>query len=100
MIGHRLSGTVIFSGTNIVISSRLGLEPLGVYNNYFYIVNSLIAIISVVYTALTAGIGNNIVTGDVNKNYADFKTLTFVNVWMVGWMSVTLLCLFQHFMRI
>lgn len=100
MIGHRLSGTVIFSGTNIVISSRLGLETLGVYNNYFYIVNSLIAIISVLYTALTAGIGNNIVTADVKKNYDDFNTLTFLNVWLVGWMSVTLLCLFQHFMRI
>lgn len=23
-----------------------------------------------------------------------------MNVWLVGWMSITLLCLFQHFMRI
>lgn len=100
MIGHRLSGTVVFSVSNIVISSKLGLEPLAVYNNYYYIVNSLLAVISVVYVALTAGIGNNIVTADVQKNYDDFKTLTFFNVWMVGWMSITLLCLFQHFMRL
>lgn len=100
LMGHRLSITVVVAVVNIIISAKLGLDDLAVYNNYYYIVNALIAIISVVHSALTAGIGNNIVVHDVDKNYGDFNTLTFLNVWLVGWMAITLMCLYQPFMSI
>lgn len=100
LMGHRLSITVVVSVVNIVISAKLGLDDLAVYNNYYYIVNALIAIVAVVHSALTAGIGNNIVVHDKAKNYGDLNTLTFLNVWMVGWMAITSMCLYQPFMRI
>lgn len=100
LIGHRLSYIVVFSLNNIIISMTSGLETLAVYNNYYYILNALIGIISVFHSSATASIGNSIVVDSVEKNYNDFNKLTFINVWIVGWMSICLLCLYQHFMRI
>ena len=35
-----------------------------------------------------------------DKNYKDFKKLTFLNYWMVLWCAVCLLCLYQPFMKL
>ena len=100
LAGHKLSGVIISSVSNIIISAFLGgLTILGIYDNYYFIVTALIQIISMVYSSLTPTIGNCIVSDSVEKNYNDFKTLTFCNVWLIGWMSICLLCLFQPFIE-
>lgn len=98
LIGHRLSFVAVVSINNIIISMTTGLKTLAVYNNYYYILNALIGIIGVFHASATASIGNSIVVDSVEKNYNDFNKLTFINVWIVGWMSICLLCLYQHFM--
>lgn len=98
LLGHRLSSVVVSSTDNIFISAFLGLTSVALYNNYYYIVNAVIGFILIFYTSLTASIGNKIVTEDKDINYRDFNRLTFINVWIVGWMSICLLCLYQHFM--
>lgn len=100
LVGHRLSNTVVSAVMNIIISAYLGLTLLSRYGNYYLIISALISIISVFYSSLMAGIGNSIVVDSVDKNYGDFKNITFVNVWIVGWMSISVLCLFQPFMTI
>ncbi len=100
LMGHRLSGAVVTSVMNIIISANLGLILLTRYGNYYTIINAMLGIILIVYSSITAGIGNSIVVDSVEKNYTDFKNLTFINVWMVGWIFVCLICLFQPFMTI
>lgn len=98
LIGHKLSGIVVQPISNIVISAILGLTLLTIYSNYYYIISALLVIVNVVYAALTPTIGNSLVTEGIEKNYRDFKALTFANVWFIGWMSICLVCLFQPFM--
>ena len=100
LLGHKIGSTVITAADSIVISSILGLEILAIYGNYYQIINALIGVVSVIYTAITASIGNSIVVSDDNKIYYNFKTLTFMNSWLVGWFSVCLYCLYQPFMKI
>jgi len=100
LIGHRIGTTVITSADSIVISAFLGLQVLAIYGNYYYILSSLIAIVTIFYTATTASIGNSLITADEKKNYRDFSTFTFLNIWLVGWFSICLLCLYQPFMKI
>ena len=55
-------GSIIYdSADTIVISTFLGLIVLAVYQNYFYILNSISGLITVVFSACTAGIGNSII---------------------------------------
>ena len=100
LVGHKICSVVVTSTDSIIISSFLGLNILAIYNNYFYIVSALLGIIGVFYGAITASVGNSVATETVNKNYNDFKKLTFVNIWIVGWVSICLICLYQHFMMI
>ena len=100
LIGTKLSSTVLHSSDNLVLSAFVGLTMVAMYGNYYYILNAVAGFVTIVYTSLTAGIGNSIVTEDPEKNYDDFNRLTFMNNWLISWCTVCLLCLMQPFMKI
>lgn len=71
-----------------------------IYGNYFYIMNAVGGFLGIVYASVLPGIGNSLVTETTEKNYQDFKKMTFINLWLVGWCAVCLLCLYQPFMKV
>lgn len=90
---------VIFSSVDtIVISSFLGLTPLAIYNNYYYVQTAIVGFLTVLTTSITAGVGNKMITNSKEDNYEDFKNFTFANGWLCSWCAVCLFCLYQHFM--
>ena len=94
-------GSMIYDcADTIVISAFLGLTVLAVYQNYFYIISSITGLITVVFAACTAGIGNSIVVEIKEKNYQDLKKFTFIITWIAGFCSVCLLCIYQPFMEL
>lgn len=94
-------GSIIYnSADTIVISAFLGLTALAVYQNYYFILNSINGIIAVIFTACTAGIGNSIVVESKEKNYRDLNTFTLIITWIAGFCSVSLLCIYQPFMEL
>lgn len=96
----KIGAIVVNSADTIVISSFLGLTILAVYQNYYYILNSLVTFVGVIFTACTAGIGNSLVVESKEKNFQDFNKFTFIIAWMAGFCTVCLLCLYQPFMDI
>lgn len=107
-INHRIRdlftsklGTVIVNSVDtIVISSFLGLTVLAVYQNYYYILNAIISFVAIIFSACTAGIGNSIIVETKEKNFDDLKKLTFIILWISGFCTTALLCLYQPFMEI
>lgn len=94
-------GSIIYdSADTIVISAFLGLTILAVYQNYFYILSAITGLISVIFSACTAGIGNSIVVETKEKNYKDLNKFTFIICWIAGLCSVCLLCIYQPFMEL
>ncbi len=100
LLGHKIGTIVITAADSIVISAFLGLSVLAVYGNYYQILNALIGLVSVIYLSITASVGNSIITTKDKNVYDNFSTLSFLNNWLVGWISVCLLCLYQPFMKI
>lgn len=100
LIGTKLNTIVLNAADNIVMSYFLGLGVIAVYGNYYYIMSSIITFLAIVYSSMTAGLGNSLVTENMEKNYNDFNKFSFINAWIVGWCSVCLACLYQPFMRI
>lgn len=96
---YKIGGTVLVSVDSIVISAVLGLHVLGQYNSYYYIVNALSGFIIILFNSMTAGIGNSIVVESVEKNHKDFTVMFFLHRWVMGWMTTTLLCLYEPFMK-
>lgn len=100
LIGHQLSGTINCSFDNIVVSAFLGLNILGIYSNYYYIVSSLSSVLLICFNSISASIGNSIVRESKIKNYEDFLQVFFINNWVVGWCSICMICLYQSFIKL
>lgn len=70
--------SVILNGTDsIIISKYLGLTVLGLYSNYYLIVNSLALIISQIQNAFTSSVGNLIAKEDKAKEKTIFNELFY-----------------------
>lgn len=94
----KLGAVILNSADTIVISAFLGLSVLAIYQNYYFIITSIIGIVSVIFNACVAGIGNSIITETREKNFKDFKKFTFIIAWISGFCTCCLLNLFQPFM--
>ncbi len=100
LLAYKIYSVIFGTVDTIVISAFLGLIPLAVYNNYYYIQTTLIGFLSIMTSSITAGIGNKMVSCSVEQNYSDFKKITYANSWIVSWCTVCLFCLSQHFMKL
>lgn len=96
----KLGGTIVGSADTIVISSFIGLRTLAIYQNYYYIITSLSGIVMILFNAVTAGSGNSMVTESKEKNYHDFKKLSWITYWMIGFVVCGLFCLYQTLMKV
>lgn len=97
---NRICSVTRNSIDSIVISAFLGLTMVTIYNNYYCIFNALYTVVLVLSHSMTASIGNSLVTESLEKNYHDLKRFSFLHVWISGWMSICMLCIYQPFMRI
>lgn len=96
----KVGRVVLNSVDSIVISSFLGLTILAIYNNYYYIMSSIIGLMGIVYSAIVAGIGNSFVTETAEKNYRDMNRMLFLVAWISSICVSCFLCLYQPFMKI
>lgn len=97
---HKVGGVVANSLDNIVISMFMGLVAIAVYNNYWYIYSSVCYFIAIFHNSVLAGIGNSMAMESKENNLRKFNDLNFVNIWIVGWCSCCLMCLYQPFMEL
>ena len=97
---QRICSTTRNSLDSIFISAFLGLNIVAMYSNYYSIMFAIIGVMSIITSSITAGIGNSIVTETEQKNYSDMNKFNFIYMWISGWCTICLACLFQPFMRI
>jgi O-antigen/teichoic acid export membrane protein len=96
----KVGGTILNSADTIVISAVLGLRALAVYQNYYYIMSAVMAIFSIFFSSLTAGVGNSLITESKEKNYNDYKKVTLMTFIGMAICMSEMLCLYQPFMKI
>lgn len=100
LVTSRVGGIVLNTSDTIVISMFLGLNALAIYQNYFFIVSAVCGLISTFLSGALAGVGNSIVTDTKEKNYQDFKRLTFMFAGIVCICTNCFLVLYQPFMKL
>lgn len=96
----KIGSVVVDSVDTIVISAFLGLTSLAIYQNYFYIMNSVYGMIGIVFASITAGVGNSLLTESQEKNYNDLKTLTFLMSSILCFCCTCFVGLYQTFMKL
>ena len=100
LVTSRIGGIVLNTSDTIVISMFLGLNALAIYQNYFFIITAVCGLISTFLSGALAGVGNCIVTDTKEKNYRDFKRLTFMFAGIVCICTNCFLVLYQPFMKL
>ncbi|MBR4769412.1 MAG: oligosaccharide flippase family protein [Clostridia bacterium] len=96
----KVNAVITNAADSIVLSSFLGLTILGIYNNYYYILTSIMALFTVFYTAFKAGLGNALITESTEKNVSDFYKITFMLSFMICIAFSCFLNLFQPFITL
>lgn len=96
----KIGAIIVNSADTIVISAFLGLTALAIYQNYYFILTSITGFITIVFSAVTAGIGNSLVVETKEKNFKDLNVFTFIVCWISGFCSCCFLNLYQPFMEL
>lgn len=96
----RISDIARNSFDNIVLSMFMGLVTVAIYDNYYYIYSAIYGFMGIIIHAISASVGNSLVKESIEKNYSDCKKFTFIFMWIVGWCTICMACLYQPFMII
>ena len=98
LFGTKLNSIVVNQADTIVISAFLGLTLLAQYGNYYYLLNAVSGFVMVIFSSMTASIGNKIASDSSEDVFNLFKVIDFLNNWIVGWCSICMVCLYRPFM--
>ena len=85
---------------SIILSTLCGLTAVAMYSNYYFVFSSVSAVLIVLLQAMSASVGNSIVTETKEKNLADHHKFDFYFTWIVSWCCVCMVCLYQPFMKL
>ena len=84
----------------IIITSFVGLGMAGQYSNYCAVFNMVIGFFLIITKAIQASIGNSVVSETVEKNYADFTKMEFLQNIIITACTAYLVSLYQPFMEL
>lgn len=97
---HKIGAFIVLGTDNIIISKFLGIISVGLYSNYYLIINSVQVLFGQMITSLTPSIGNLLVEDNKNKNYDVFKKLRFINFWIACFTGTAILVIMDSFITI
>ena len=97
---YKVSSVLINSTDNIIISYIVGTVTLGYYSNYYTIIDQLSPFLTIIFTSLTASIGNLLVSSTKEKKFEIFKISTVVSNYLGIILSIGYLTLVQDFVSL
>lgn len=94
---YKIAWSLLNGTDNILMSMMIGTIYVGYYSNYYTITSNLELFIALLFTSLTASVGNLVATSTAENRYKTFKTMQMIGFWISGIVSVCLLFLMQDF---
>lgn len=97
---YKISGVMLDSTDNLIISSMIGLKWVGLLANYNLIISSVKIFLDVVFNSVTASVGNFIAKENKEKQEDLFYVMFMISFCMYGFASICLLTLTNPFIEI
>ncbi len=97
---HKISGIIIYSSDNIIISTFIGINSVGIYSNYYMIIQLVSNLLGRIFNGITASVANLYVIGSVEEKRKAFHTIYFINFWLVSVCTPALYFLLDPFIRL
>ena len=100
LIYHKIGVYVVSATDNIIISAFLGVGLVGVYSNYYLIINSLYTLYCQIFASIMASVGNLIFTETKERNYNIYKKVMFLDFWIYAFSGAVLYCIMTPFVKV
>lgn len=99
---HRIGFSILTGTDNIVISmtKSLGVIYVGLYSNYNLIFSAIQNLMTLVFSSLTASVGNLLVEDNNEKTYKVFKSLLLFNAWAYTFITISAFYISKPFITI
>lgn len=81
LVIHRVSGIMVGSTANIILSKFVGLVTVGVFSNYMMVITAVEALLAQTIAATTATIGNLVVSENTERKNKIFEVIEFTVAW-------------------
>lgn len=95
-IGYLLTNGI----DNIIISSFVGLEFVGIYSNYFLITTKVTSLIDAAFAATTGSVGSLNATDDSQKKDKIYRVMLFIASWLFGFSGIAFFVLLDSFIKL
>lgn len=100
MMFHKISGVIVYSSDNVIISKFIGLSAVGLYSNYYMIINIITTLLGQIFNAITASVANLNVLGSLEVKRDRFMSIYFVNFWIATECTICLYILLDPFISL
>ena len=81
---YKVSSTLFSATDNILISVIVSTTAVGIYSNYLMVSNKLLLIIQIIFSAVTASVGNVVAKEKAEKRYEVFCAMQSVSFILCG----------------
>lgn len=93
----KLGSVIYLSAGNIIISRMFGLDTLGVYTNYYYVITMLLTCFAILHNSLRPTLGNCIITDTKDTIYERLINITHIYTWLSTIAACGMICMYQEF---
>lgn len=97
---YKLSGVLLNGTDNILISTMVGTIWVGLYSNYILVIVAINNFVNVLYSSVTASIGNLIVTEKPSKRFEIFQSMQTISLIISSFVTVCLYVLFNDLINV
>ena len=97
---HKFGDVAVFSTDSILMARFVSVAAVGVYSNYMLIRRTLVMVIDMLFSAITASMGNLNASESIEHKREAFRHVHFLSAWLFGWMSICLLWLYNPFIEL
>ena len=97
MMSYQIGNVVLNNTDNILISVLIGTITVGYYSNYNLITTAVNSFAILIFSSIQASIGNLIASGEEEKIYPVFKSISYLGYWIFGFCAISIFVLSNDF---
>ena len=88
LVIYKLSGLLVNSTDNVIITFFNGLTMVGLASNYTLLSSTLNSLLGQIFNGITASVGNLNATETKERKIEVFETLNLMNFWLFSWAAI------------
>lgn len=97
---QKVSFKVLNTSDSLIISAFVGINWVGLLSNFILVEEAVVAVLSQIFGAITASMGNFFAKESKEDGYRLFKRLDLMNHWLYGFSAIALVTLLNPFVEL